>query len=52
MLVYMGYKIIIINNLSLLSKLNANELIGLNFIDLFHNRKIVLKQIKNALCPQ
>ena len=47
-----GIQIIIVNNLSLLSILHANELIRLNFIDLFHNQKIMSKQIKNGLCPQ
>ena len=48
MLVYIGYKLIMANSLSLCSILNANKLTGPNFIDWFRNIKIVLKQEKKA----
>ena len=49
MLVYIGYKSIMANNLSLRSILDANKLIGLNFIDWFQIIKIVLKQEKRLM---
>ena len=48
MLVYIGYKSIMANNLSIRSILDANKLIGPNFINWFRNIKIVLKQEKKA----
>ena len=48
MLVYIGYKSIMANSLSFRSILDANKLIGPNFIDWFQNIKIFLKQEKKA----
>ena len=48
MLVYIGYKSIMANNLSIRSILDANKLTRPNFIDWFQNLKIVLKQEKNT----
>ena len=46
MLIYIGYKSIMANSLSLRSILDANKLTGPNFIDWFRNIKIVLKKKK------
>ena len=48
MLVYIGYKSIMANSLSLRSILDVNKLTGPNFIYQFRNIKIVLKQEKKA----
>ena len=48
MLVYIGYKSIMANSLSFRSILDADKLIEPNFIDLFWNIKIILKQEKKA----
>ena len=48
MLVYIGYKSIMSNSLSIRSILDANKLTRPNFIDWFWNIKIVLKQEKKA----
>ena len=48
MLVYIGYKSIMENSLSLYSILDANKLTRPNFIDWFRNIKIVLKNKKKA----
>ena len=48
MLVYIGYKLIMANTLSLRSILDVNKLTRPNFIYWFRNIKIVLKQEKKA----